>query len=245
MRISQVCTPRSRPRGRVMDVLCAALETVSYTCWWPCCATARSMLPAVDKQCSWRGKNLGSCVATVRHMVQWRHDRLPNHRIVGRQHLHALAGAVPIPRRPEMSALWQHSAAAVPSPRPFPWLPMPRLRGLLHPPDRHGLRENPAATGHSRAAATRDCQGRADRPPGTRVGSVTETAAYLAASSPGQSERHGPHGDDGWHHLRGGRTIPERGGKKAPRISIPPIRHVDARISAKGTVPMPTIVPQL
>ena len=53
-------TGPSKPRGKVMDVLCAALATVSYACSWPCCASTHSMTPAVDKKSLWRGKNL-SC----------------------------------------------------------------------------------------------------------------------------------------------------------------------------------------
>src|SRR5918992_367378 len=146
-------------------------------------------------------KPFGSCVATVPGVIAWRHDRLPNYRTARRQYLHPVVGASPAPGGPEMPGLWEHGAAPVPRPGAFPGLSLSGLPRLLSAADRHGLRENPATTGHAGAAAAGHGQGRAHGAPGARAGPVAQTAPHPAPAHPSQPERPGPHRRDDRHGL--------------------------------------------
>lgn len=140
-----------------------------------------------------------------------------------------------------MPALWQRHAAPLPRPRPLSGVPVPGLRGVLHPADRDGLRENPAAPRNLGPVAARHRQGRAYGASGAGIGGLTQAAAYPAAASPSQFEHDRANRHDDRHHLRSRRTVPKRRGKKAHPILTLQIHPGGAPTSAKGTGLMGTI----
>lgn len=99
------------------------------------------------------------------------------------------------------------------------------------------------ASGHPRAGGAWHRHRRAHGPPVARAGPLTPTTPYPAAVPPSPPARHGADRQEARHRLGGGQVVPPRGGTTARRLATPPIRPAGAPSSAKGTAPLPTIVP--
>jgi hypothetical protein len=167
-------------------------------------------------------------------MVLWAYDRLSYYGVTRRQRFPDMAGAAPPPGRPALPSLQKHGATRVPGAGRLYRLPLSGLRWLLYAADRDGLRKDAAATGDAGVAVTWDCQGRVHGAPRTRIGAVTETAPYSAAASSRSPERDRPDRGDARDGLRGRRTVPQRGGKKARPTLTRQIHPGAVPTSARG-----------